>query len=790
MKRDKASIKGGPFIAQKCLLAVFWAVSQYFALTEPAPVSAEETLFISVALNGQPLIDFIEATEKEGEVFVRVREIANLVESQALETTEEFKTIKELNQIFPAKFTFSLRSLELSIEGSGKLPIEKRWERDHLHKYIRDGSMQDLPEVPIEYGLLGLPYFDVSSTYTNQGKNRFVYSILGSAEGLYGTTRLNLIGLDDELDALRVSWERVEPLWTVKLGDVFSTPVDLVARGNTGRGFLFSTFPVDRGSNFATETIEGDLQSGWEVELYRKGSLLDFQADNGTGRFTFEDVPLVIGDNQITLKFYGPEGQVRETTRRVRVGSQMAPSGKLWSNLSFVEQGESLFLKENNIGENESQGLRVAGEGYLGINKQLTLAGSLASLKIPNEKRKHYMKVGLRGAYFTASETLDLIVDNEGGKGVRFGVQRDLLDTGVQYTHVNFFDLETERERNLNRRDALRMNRQAGRVALEVIADREIDTSGILRYELSGRASASLRGVQTTNQLRANINGSDNLRGSFLVSGRLLDKLSLRSTVDYGVRPKVEVEKISANLDYQFNRDTRYRLAASKTMNGGEDYSISAGAFLNLEKAAVGLTSSYSTQEKFQVIASVTFSLSPKSSGKYQVSRKSLSNLGQVDVRIFVDKNNDGRFNQDDEPLEGVQLVRGGGQETNKNGIASLKRPPHRIVNVAINETSLEDPFLVAGPPVLVRPRPSHRLFVEIPVWETGEIEAQVEPGSLVEVFRNDKLLSSRYADFDGFIVFEKVPYGAYSVRSVDRTAKVSIDREHAVGSVQWEKGF
>lgn len=783
------TLNGYLLTVKKCFLGAVGALVfiQYFLMSTPAPVSAEETLFISVTLNKQLLTDFIEATEKEDGVFVRVKEIANLIESQVLETTEEFLPIKQLSKIFPAKFYYSPRALELVIEGNGKLPIEKRWERDHRHKYVANGSSEDLPEVPVEYGLMGLPYFDVSSTYSNQSDNRFVYSILGSAEGLYGTTKLNLIGLDEEFDALRVSWERVEPLWTVKLGDVFSTPIDLIARGNTGRGFLLSTFPVDRGSNFATDTIEGDLQAGWEVELYRKGSLLNFQQDNGTGRFTFEDVPLVTGDNEITLKYYGPQGQVKETTRRIRIGSQMATPGKLWSNFSLVQQGETLFLKEKNVGENESSGLRVAGEGYLGINKQLTLAGSLASLNIPNEKRKHYMKVGLRGAYFTASETLDLIADNEGGKGIRFGVRRDLLGTGVQYTHVNFFDLQTEREQNLNQRDVLRMNRQAGKVSLEVIADREVDTSGVLRYELSGRASVRLRGVQTTNLLRANINDSENLQGSFLVSGQLLDNLALRSTVDYEVRPEMEVNKISTNLDYQFNKDFRYRLAASKTMGGEGDYSVSSSAFLNLKNAALGLTGSYSTQEEIQVIASVTFSLSPDASGRYKASRKSLSNVGQVDVRVFVDKNNDGMFNENDEPLEGVQLVRGGDQTTKKNGIASLKRPPHRVVSVAVDENSLEDPFMVAGPAVLARPRPSHRLFVDMPVWETGEIEAKVQPGTLVELLQNGEVRRSKYADYDGFIVFEKVQYGTYSVRSGDRSGEILIDRDHAVGSVQWE---
>ena len=47
--------------------------------------------------------------------------------------------------------------------------------------------------------------------------------------------------------------------------------------------------------------------------------------------------------------------------------------------------------------------------------------------------------------------------------------------------------------------------------------------------------------------------------------------------------------------------------------------------------------------------------------------------------------------------------------------------------------------------------------------------------------------ITSDDSDFDGFIVFEKMQYGEYSVRSGDRVGKIFIDRDHDVGSVQWE---
>ena len=56
-----------------------------------------------------------------------------------------------------------------------------------------------------------------------------------------------------------------------------------------------------------------------------------------------------------------------------------------------------------------------------------------------------------------------------------------------------------------------------------------------------------------------------------------------------------------------------------------------------------------------------------------------------------------------------------------------------------------------------------------------------------MELLQNDIVMSRKYADYDGFIVFEKVKYGVYSVRSGDRAGKVFIDHDHLVGSVKWE---
>ena len=203
---------------------------------------------------------------------------------------------------------------------------------------------EDTPLVNFEYGLLGPPSFDISASYLKNGHESFNYSFKGGMEALYGTASIFGRGLDgDELTDLRLTWERLNSDWFVRLGDVFAPPIELVAQADAGRGINFSTFPIENATQFDTDTITGDLLDGWEVELYRGNTLLDFRKSDGSGRFIFRDIPLLFGENNIILKFYGPQGQVRQESRLVNIGRGMAPEGKLWSRFSVLSRGRIFF---------------------------------------------------------------------------------------------------------------------------------------------------------------------------------------------------------------------------------------------------------------------------------------------------------------------------------------------------------------------------------------------------------------------------------------------------------------
>jgi len=94
---------------------------------------------------------------------------------------------------------------------------------------------------------------------------------------------------------------------------------------------------------------------------------------------------------------------------------------------------------------------------------------------------------------------------------------------------------------------------------------------------------------------------------------------------------------------------------------------------------------------------------------------------------------------------------------------------------------------MVSSPAVGIYPRPTHINTMNIAVWETGEIEGQAEPGELVELIQDGKVIASTHAEFDGFFLFEKVRFNIYEVRSRQQYQKVAVDLKHMIARVKLE---
>ena len=770
------------------------ALAQIASVSSPRKQSApvkyiEQSLYLTVHLNHNEIAEIIEAKEKGGSVYFNLNEIAALLEATTTEDANVVATPEELEKIFPAKFTYSQNLQALIIKGNGRLPIEKTWQRLRLQKMLAYNRVtENTPFLNFEYGLLGAPSLDVSAGYFKNGQERINYSFKSGMEAMYGTAQVFGRGQDDDgLIDLRVSWERLNKDWFIKVGDVVAPSINLVAQAEAGRGFSFSTFPVENATQFDSETLSGDLLDGWEVELYRGNTLLDFRKSDGSGQFIFRDIPLLFGQNKLVLKYYGPQGQTRQESRSVNIGGTMAPEGKLWTRFSSIDQGENVFLGRNSQTRSQIKGYRGFGEVYYGLSQRLTLTGSLTSFMSDTQERTLIGKTGLMASYFGSSLKLDLLADDMGGIGFQSSFLRNFMGWGVQYNHVELFDMRTDREPNLKSKRKLRINRGLGRVFLDLSAEQKVDTFDVTRYEYSGKVSGSINRFMLTHELKANYGGNQELvRGQFLATGYINPQLLLRTNLNYEVEPTTEILNVGGTLDYRARKDLTLRLNVIKNMTDKEDYVISQSLLWEGEKVGLGVTAIYSDTGEYHFLATVSFSLSPDSTGAYQVNRNPSVNVGTVNVRVFLDHDQDGIYNSEiDELLESVRLENRT-EKSGKNGMIAVKGPAYRLARLKINKNSLPDLFMVSPPPVAVRPRPSHINTMNIPVWETGEIEGRAEPGDLIELVENGEVVDSTRAEFDGFFLFEKVRYRKYKVRSRQQIQTVEVNRKHPIVQVAW----
>ena len=272
-------------------------------------------------------------------------------------------------------------------------------------------------------------------------------------------------------------------------------------------------------------------------------------------------------------------------------------------------------------------------------------------------------------------------------------------------------------------------------------------------------ANTRVAGVQVRGEGRYRLNGPE--RGfesaSLTLEKALSDRSDLRLDIDHAGRTGL------TNFELGYVRQWR-QLALRGS--GQVDTSGTLGA-------SVGI--------------SFSFGHDPLSA-MWRMSSDKLAQRGQAAVAVFLDENGDGRRSVDEKPLEGVGITAGAygsAQPTDKAGHAFVEGlQPYDKVLVSIDESTLEDPFLIArGKGVVVTPRPGVAAVVELAITPTGEVEGTLlalegtaMPGAELELVAADGRVEARTrTEYDGFFLFDRVAFGNYRLR-------LSPDSERALG--------
>ncbi|MCF6438113.1 hypothetical protein L1077_01535 [Pseudoalteromonas luteoviolacea] len=708
---------------------------------------------------------------------------------------------------FKLHFNINYQDLKLKVFSEQKLPIEMRLARQDRRfaaKSVRQSSVLPWKETP--YQVWSPPLFDIQASLntTNESDTRLSVSMLGSQDLAYWNANYFLSGRNGNLlDEGRVNITREEkegialgPLTInkVEAGDILGTRIGGEFVSTHARGLRISDRPLFQEIDTQAVRISGAIQVGWDVELYHNGLMIDQRLSVQSGLYDFEHIELYFGSNEFELIMYGPQGQVLRDSRSYYVAGSRISAGNGYFDASLVDVGKTLL------------GTGISTDSYTGWN--------LLS-------RYDY---GVSDALSFYSGTRIALEGQENAYQLNTGLVFDVWKKGI----INFDYSHDERgERIYQLQGRTQINQHA---ISAVVSDKKSRTENEnaqynrvqdLALRVSGRLyqNSDIRlNYQNTLNWRKNLYGSDfiasnllsvatrfgtlshqldytqpdgeqasNIRGIARWQGRVGSTYG-RVGVGYMSQPDSQLTDYHIQLSRVINSQLGMDLDYTKSLLD-DNYEIEAGLNWHNDKFRLTGQFSYFQNNDWQFGLTGQFSLGYESySNEFFISDRRLASSGSVLVKVYLDQNNNAKFDGNDVMLEGVRIksLQGFAQAfTDSKGTALLGNMPlNRQTDIVLDADSLPDPFYIsAHDGRSITPRKGFIAYLEYPVVHAGELEGiayqkDLEgnevplPYAEIELVNEyQQVIDTVKTAYDGYYVFSGIRPGNYETRVKKHTS-------------------
>jgi hypothetical protein len=757
--------------------------------------------------------------EDQGFTLDRDKNTVQIVNKErALQPGEVFDTpegwcidTKSLAGWLGAKLTPNLYDAVLTLDSDTPLPFIEAIERKSRAARLRDKksfNLADYPQAKLPYQTWRTPSVDVVADVSwvhNRGGDQLRRRYQAYASGEVGGVSVDARLASDSTgtpDTLRMSAYRKDPAGgmlgplkatQVAAGDVEVFSGNLAGAGGVGRGAFLSNRPLERSTSFGKTVLRGTLPIGWDAELYRNGQLLAFQSDRADGRYEF-DVDLVYGSNDLEVVLYGPQGQVRRESQSVPIGYAAVAPGRLEYWAGVIQRNRDLISFHDPPNPLDTGWQYGFGAQY-GLDNRTVLGTSGHSLFLQG-KRRDFAEFDVQRAL--GPMLLDLTAAQEFGAGRAYKATALGRVGKINVSAESFFldgsftsGLVGQQERS-HQIVQLETVLGSGRRVVPVGAGytRSVLADGRKVNEWLARASLvlsrlSLTGVITDREVSGGKADTEGLSVGLLANTRVAGFL-VRADATYrlsGLRKGFDNARLTiekplddrSDLRLDIQRDGRQRVTT-----------FEAGYVRQFRQLALRVGATADNRGNIGANLGVSFSFGPNPFGKgMRFSNAKLAQRGEAAVSVFLDENGDGVRSPDEAPLEGVGLTAGqfgASEPTDKRGHALIEGlNPYQKVLIGIDESTLPDPFLVPTKKgVVITPRAGVAAKLEIGVAPTGEVEGEIHgfedtPRSGVKLELVDQagqVAATTFTEFDGYFMFERVPYGTYRLQISDGAAQ------------------
>ena len=580
-----------------------------------------------------------------------------------------------------------------------------------------------------------------------------------------------------------------------QVGDIFAKRIPIISSSQVGLGFSVSNRPVDSSLDGLSNTItlRGELPVGFQVDVMRNGELLDFISEpNANGEYVFEELVVFSGLNVFELVFYGPQGQVERKEERIFIPDSALKKGAFEYEASVSEDLQNLFTSRETSDPDAGE-LRASIQTQYGLTDNVSISSALSSYSIDGE-RQDYMLLGTGFSFAGIRFNMLKAFSSDDGKATSFRAQSNFKGYRWQLQHefYNDFTSEETQESSLPENVKHETNftlsgllpiKKLRNIPFTLNFDRFEDVEGNEQIDWNVRVTNSLGKLRLTSEFNQMfLTDRDPVSNfNFQVSSRVSNKFRLRGQAQYEIQPETALSAINLTADYTIDDWQDLRLGF--TRSGAEDpvHNVTAGYSRDLGFANVGANLTVNDQDEYFALLTATFGLGyNKYDGPY-ISSQRLANTGAIAPRVFIDKNANLEFDDEDEPLEGIKFKgtkQAREQETSADGTGFVGGYDPYSRNVfSLDTATFGDPF--------IKPlyqdadydfRPSQIVYKDFPLGWFGEVDGNIylykngieKPASsiLVEVYNiRNELAASARSEYDGFLLIQDVPIGEHTVK-------------------------
>ena len=701
-----------------------------------------------------------------------------------------------LQKWWPVDLAVDTNMLELKVTPRENLPVQTRLEREQAAERLANNGARssrgtdNLPYVAPHYHLATLPITDLTlggAVAKSGGSTVFDVSLSSVIAGDLMGMEANgfLFATNHGPGQARITLGRYDlggkllgPLQarSVVLGDVsLPTIKNLVSSSGDGNGYLISNRSLTEGISFGTKTLRGELPPGWDVSLYFNKALTGFQQSQPNGLYEFADLPLSFGKNEFVLLFNGPLGQRRVERQTVQFDQSLIKAGQL---------DYTLAGRMTNGGKIRNMIL-----ADYGISKTITVGVGLLAMEPLLDNKMHYyltndLRVIVLGGLWSVEQGFDL----QGGSETSLNMRTSLLGVSVDGTHAWTRHLvsDTSSGTGSSISDTLRLNGNIEPTASLILPialslSHTKDEAGQQTYQIDQRISVNLKNSSLSNTLTwFNQNNASQLSGILQVSHRIAG-FGLSNQTTYSIFPNMHLEATALSVDRSVNDYSRLSLGFLYTY---DQKSATMTAALSRRIGKFGITlsaqSDFKSQQSIGFQIFTAFGPNPETKRLFQ-SPQALTGNPLINAHVFVDSNQNGRYDPGGEPVPGAGFTASDGHvqgQTDAKGQLLIDRlQSHAYVNLAIDPGSLEDAQWQPGSPgIKIMTRPGVVEHYDFPVVITGEVDGLITikdgqrerpiGNATVELVNSvGKLVAKVRSSSDGYYVLDKVRPGHYKVR-------------------------